>query len=191
MVKVCVEKLKACPSWIQDTVCVVFALLFVWACAPLTLRLSFTPVPICFQVNALLFSAVLLGSRRATVTALLFVLLGVLGVPMWASGSSGLDILVGPTGGYFAGYILGSLVTGLIAEQSGAPTRVRDFLAMSASTLIIYLLGYAWLTQFIDPRLAFIKGVLPFVPGGCIKLIIFAKLLQILPCRRYEPKEKI
>lgn len=191
MLRIYVEKLKVCPPWVQDIIYVVLALLFVWACAPLSIHLPFTPVPICFQANALLLCAVLLGSWRATITALLFVSLGALGVPIWASGSNGLDILVGPTGGYFAGYVLGSLVTGLIAEQGVVPTPARDFLAMLVSVFIIYLLGYAWLTQFVDPRLAFMKGVLPFIPGGCIKLILCAKLLQILPFRRYQAKEKL
>ncbi|MCB1117778.1 MAG: biotin transporter BioY [Chlamydiia bacterium] len=184
-------KITQLPSLVREALYLVFCLLFVWVCAPFEICLPFSPVPIVLQSNAIIFCAVLLGSRLATLNAALFVALGILGFPIWASGASGWSIFIGPTGGYLFGYIIGSLATGLIAEYRKPPTLARDFIAMLLGLVVIYAFGFAWLTQFVEPSAAFIKGVLPFIPGDCIKLVFFVLLLKRLPLGRFKAKENV
>ncbi len=168
---------------------VAVALCFVWALAPLEIKLPISPVPITLQSNAILFCAVLLGSQLGTLNAVLFVALGILGLPIWSLGSCGWQAFVGPTEGYLVGYIWGSLIAGVIAEYYLRKTLNRDLIAMALGTVVIYAFGYAWLIQFLDLKEAFIKGVLVFIPGNCIKLVFFLLLLKYLPLDRYHKKE--
>ncbi len=189
MVRSFIAKVNALPWIPKNALWVFLALVFVWALAPLTIRLPFSPVPIVMQSNAMMFCAVLLGSQIGTLNALLFVGFGVIGVPIWSAGGHGWETFVGPKGGYLVGYILGSLTAGLIAEYHPKKTPARDFIAMALGTVVINAFGFAWLAQFLDPKVAFLRGILPFIPGNCIKLVFFLLLLKYLPLDRYPKKE--
>ncbi len=189
MIKSTFTKIARLPPLRRDAIYLFISLMFLWVCAPLSIPLPFSPVPIVLQSNAIMFCAVLLGSRLGTLNAILFVALGILGVPIWPSGASGWSVFIGPTGGYLFGYVLGSLTTGLISEYRTPSTTARDFIAMLLGTVVINAFGFAWLTQFIDPYTAFMKGVLPFIPGNCLKLVFFVLLLKHLPLGRYKVKE--
>lgn len=100
----------------------------------------------------------------------LYLLVGAIGMPVFAGGRGGLAHLFGPTGGYLFGYAVSAWVTGFISERCRGH-RVWEILAVLAGSLTIYGLGIPWLkmvAQLSWPK-AFMLGILPFIPGDVIK----------------------
>lgn len=144
--------------------------------APLSLKLPFTPVPITLQLQMVLFLAALMGSRRGPMMVLFFLMQGAMGFPVFAAGASGIANLVGPRGGYLMGYLVASFVVGKLQEECRERSDLKLFIHMSIGNLIVYLLGFSWLSQFLGLKGALMLGVLPFVMGDIIKNLFFSKL---------------
>ena len=124
-------------------------------------------VPVTLQTLFILLAGVVLH-RYGAIPVALYVLLGVLGLPLFHNGTAGLGVLLGPTGGFLAGFIVAALVVGIAYETGSAAIRIVGLLA---GTIIIYLFGVAWLMfsagmEFIP---AVVSGVLPFIVFDLIK----------------------
>lgn len=140
---------------------------------PLAVPLPFSPVPISFTVLAVYLSAYVLGMKRGTVTYIVYLLLGGVGVPVFSGFTGGIQKLAGPTGGYLIGFIFMSLIVGWFIDHFNAKN-IPAFAGMFLGTLVCYSFGTAWLayqtqTSFIA---AFGIGVIPYIPGDIIKMII-------------------
>lgn len=167
------------PSWVKQTFIVIFASFIISAFALVSIRLPFSPVPLVLQNTLVLFIGALLGSKRGSLAVLAFIAQGCFGLPVFAGGAFGIACLAGPTGGYLIGYVLGAFITGLITERSAkGPTLARVFTAMTIGSGVIFLLGVSYLSSFIGFKMALLVGLLPFVPGDILKLIIFTKLYK-------------
>jgi biotin transport system substrate-specific component len=131
------------------------------------IALPMVPVPITLQTFFVLLSGVVM-KRYAVIPAALYVLLGALGLPVFHSGLSGPGVLLGPTGGYLAGFILAAGITGLGYEHGSPWVRAG---AILAATLVIYACGAGWLavSTGMPPAAAVLLGVLPFIPGDAVK----------------------
>jgi len=129
------------------------------------------PVPITLQTFVVLFSAMLLGAKRAIASMGLFILYGLTGMPWYLAGS-----LLGPTGGYIVGFLAAAAVVGQLAA-SGMDRKYHTMAAaMILGNVIIYLFGVIWLSFFVKDNL-FGVGVLPFIPGDLIKIVAATALL--------------
>ena len=105
--------------------------------------------------------------------------MGALGLPFFAGGASGLAYMSGPTLGYLVGFIVAAYVIGLLAER-GLERSVRtSLIPFLAGTLIIYLFGAGWLAILFGVEQALALGVLPFLVGDAIKLILAALALPM------------
>lgn len=136
------------------------------------------PVPITLQVLFVLLSGLVLGSRLGALSQMEYLAIGFAGAPVFAQGKSGLIALLGPTGGYLIGFVLGAYLAGLLAESVARPGRVRFFLAGLLGTAGIYMTGALWLATWFalangtnwmaEMGSAWQFGVLPFilVDGG-------------------------
>lgn len=145
--------------------------------AQIRIPLPFTPVPLTGQTFGVLLVGAVLGSRRGATSLTLYTLLGLLGLPVFAGGTSGAAYAFGPTGGYLLGFIAAAWGIGLLAER-GLERSLRSSLwPFLVGTLIIYALGAAWLAFYVGPQAAITKGVLPFIPGDLLKLILAALAL--------------
>ena len=163
--------LPAVKPAVRDLLLVVFGSLFVAAFAQIAIPLPFTPVPLTGQTFAVLLVGAALGSRRGAASLGLYTLEGALGLPFFAAGKSGLS---GPTVGYLIGFIAAAYVIGLLAER-GMDRRLRtSLLPFLVGTAIIYLFGATWLTVSLgwSAQDGFTKGVLPFLIGDTIKLLL-------------------
>src|SRR3989344_6465707 len=99
----------------------VFAALFAaltGAVAWFKIPLPFTPVPITLQTLMVLLSGAMLGPYYGTLSMIIYLILGVIGLPVFAGGSSGVAALFGPTGGYLFSYPVAAFVVGLFAAKS-------------------------------------------------------------------------
>ncbi len=132
------------------------------------ISIPFPPVPLTLQTLFVLLSGAILR-RYGAVPVLLYVLLGALNLPVFHNGLAGIGILLGPTGGYIAGFIPAAFIVGLAYTRSAAIWRITGLLAADATLL---LAGMAWLafTAGMPLATAFLIGVLPFIPGDLLKI---------------------
>ena len=128
------------------------------------------PVPIVLSTLFVLLSGLLLGSRWGLASMGLYLLVGAIGIPVFAGGKGGFAHFFGPTGGYLFGYALASWITGLISEHSRGLI-ILDILSVIIGSLVIYSLGVPWLkmvTQMSWPK-ALLMGMVPFLIGDAVK----------------------
>ncbi len=163
-------------SLLLDAVLVVVFSAFVALTAQVSLPLL--PVPLTLQTLGVLFTGAVLGSKRGTLALLLYVAEGAIGLPVFAGGLSGIGVLIGPTGGYLVGFIVAAGVVGLLAERGWDRRLIGAALAMVVGNLVIYAFGVAWLTVVLgDLRTALVQGMLIFIIGDLIKIVIAALAL--------------
>ncbi|HMA60672.1 MAG TPA: biotin transporter BioY [Halanaerobiales bacterium] len=135
--------------------------------------LPISPVPITLQMFFTFMAGGLLGKKYGFFSQLIYILIGAIGLPVFAGGTGGFGILFGPTGGY----VLGFLAAGYIAGFS-KDTFISKLLYMLLALIVIYLLGTTRLMMVI--QVDFIKaltiGVTPFIIGDLMKVALAAYL---------------
>jgi len=128
------------------------------------------PVPIVLSTLFVLLSGLLLGSRWGLASMALYLFVGAIGMPVFSGGRGGFAHFLGPTGGYLFGYLLASLLTGMISERSHG-NFFWEIIAVIIGSLAIYGLGVPWLkmvTKMSWPK-TFIVGMVPFIIGDAVK----------------------
>jgi biotin transport system substrate-specific component len=141
------------------------------------------PVPHTLQVFFIMLAGTVLGSRWGAISVLIWVLLGLFGVPVFAQGKAGVAVLVGPTGGFLLGFIFCAFLVGLILERI-SPNYVSTFLAMLLGLAVIYIVGLAGVlvsfAYFLHKPMtiegAFSIAVVPFLPFDVVKAALAAFL---------------
>ncbi|AKB49670.1 Substrate-specific component BioY of biotin ECF transporter [Methanosarcina barkeri str. Wiesmoor] len=142
--------------------------------AYIQIPIPFSPVPVTLQVFFVLLAGSMLKSKWGGLSMIVYTLLGIAGLPVFAGGSSGIGVLLGPTGGYITGFILAAYVIGKLSEKAEKADKSGLFinaLNMSAGVLILYACGFIQLMFVADigPGAALALGVIPFLPGEIIK----------------------
>jgi len=144
------------------------------------------PVPLSLQSLFTLLAAMILGSVMGASSQIIYVLLGVIGLPVFAGFKAGIGILFGPTGGFLLGFIISAYIIGRIAELKKEKNIFYYFLAGLSGTVIIYIIGITQLSLVtgIGVKKAITVGMLPFLPGDILKIIaasfIASKLKSII-----------
>ncbi len=161
-----------------DFVLIVAGTLLITLCARIAIVLPFSPVPVTGQTFAVLITGALLGARRGCLSVLLYIMQGVLGLPVFSMGRAGFVILLGPTGGYLVGFIAAAYVVGLLAEKGWDRWVVTAVLAMVIGSIVMYAFGLLWLSNFAGSiKAALALGLYPFIPGDLFKIVLAAALL--------------
>jgi biotin transport system substrate-specific component len=132
------------------------------------------PVPIVLQNVFAVLSGLVLGPVMGSAAVGLYLLAGVIGLPVFAGGTGGIAPFAGPTGGYLPGYLLAALIAGLIAGRPGNKTKTplwRIITAVSAGLLILYVPGVTWLkfSGKLSWTKALLAGFVPFIIGDIVK----------------------
>jgi biotin transport system substrate-specific component len=146
----------------------------------LTARISFpvpgSPVPVTGQTFGVLLVAGALGMRRGVASISLYVLIGLIGIPFFAEGKGGVQVILGATGGYIVGFVVAGALVGRLAELGWDRRLIGALGAMAIGNVVIYLVGVPWLMAVTGYPLsvAIEKGVLPFLIGDAIKLLLAA-----------------
>jgi len=151
-------------------------------------------VPITLQTFGVLFTGATLGFRRGLASTLLYLVIGSIGLPVFAlksdGGRSGLDtiaafrdghLVLGSTGGYLVGFVLAAAVVGRLAEL-GWDRHIRGSIAaMLFGSVVIYAVGIPWLAMaaHLDVSTTLQFGLWPFIPGDIVKLLVAAGLLPV------------
>ena len=159
--------------------------------AQVRIPLWFTPVPLTGQVFGVLCTGLLLHSKSAALVQSVYVSFGVLGIPWFAMGGSGVSYLFGPTGGYLIGFILAAYVIAALRFRSARAV------AAAAGVLVIYAVGTIWFAGYLASLMhlsvpaAFQKalalGVAPFVTGDVLKILLAVSVSVIVSPRSGSP----
>lgn len=140
-------------------------------------------VPFTMQTFAVFLAAGVLGSRRALAAVSLYVLLGAIGLPVFAGMQGGLGVLVGATGGYISGFLPAAFIAGL--RHSGKRDGIVDIILMFLGLLVCYTFGTLWyalgyLGGMEGIGAALTACVLPYVIPDLLKILLAAVVARRL-----------
>ena len=127
-------------------------------------------VPLSMSTLAVFLSGALLGAKWGTLAQGVYLLLGLVGAPVFSGMRGGFQVLAGPTGGYLIGYLAAAALTGWLVER--VPVRWMTPVAMAAGLAACYAFGTAWFVLLNHTPLlpALVKCVLPYLPGDALKI---------------------
>ena len=148
---------------------------------PLSIQIPGTPVPISFTNLAIYITLYVLGMKDGTISYLIYLLLGVVGLPIFSSFTGGPAKLAGPTGGYLIGFIFMALIAGFFIDRF--PKKYWfHVIGMVLGTAVCYLFGTVWLCY--QMKIGFIAGLwagcIPYLPGDGVKIVISVILGPVL-----------
>jgi len=144
--------------------------------AQVRIPLPFSPVPVTGQTFAVLLVAAALG-RLGLWSVIAYLIEGAAGLPVFAGGTFGVATIVGPTGGYLIGFALAAALVGSAAERGWDRHLATALAAMLLGEVAIYACGLAWLARFPLPVPLVEAGLLPFIPGDVVKMVLAALAL--------------
>jgi biotin transport system substrate-specific component len=143
-------------------------------------------VPMTMQTFAVSLAGLLLGSKKGFLSSLVYVLLGAVGVPVFAHFSGGLGIVIGPTGGFLLSFPIMAWITGFGAEKGNW---MAVALSLLLATIVNYICGMLFFVIITGSSLgvAFTACVLPFIPTTIIKLVAAGVLAVKIRERKLFP----
>jgi biotin transport system substrate-specific component len=162
---------------------VLFVTVFTAVAAQISIPLPFTPVPFTFQPMVVLVGAAALGARLGMASQLLYLALGIAGLPLFAASPAlpqGAARLFGPTGGYLMAYPFAAFVAGYFAQRGFDRRYFTSVIAMTAGLCVVFAFGVTWLafgTPHVGLSAAIASGLVPFIPADIVKLLIAATIL--------------
>jgi biotin transport system substrate-specific component len=150
---------------------------------PLSIPLPVSPAPVSFTNLAIYLAVYLLGARAGTISYLIYLMLGLVGLPVFSGFTGGLSKVAGPTGGYLIGFVALALICGFFNEKFHG-NRLFYVTGMILGMAVTYAAGAAWLAWQgnLTPMAALLTGVVPFIPGDAVKIIAVA--LVCAPARK-------
>lgn len=146
----------------------------------------FYPVPLTLQTLAVLVAGGLLGPLWGAVSVVVYLLVGLVGLPVYAGFGAGPGVLFGPRGGYLCGFVLAAVIMG----SAGDAARARGMAGRPAvavlgagallASAVVYLVGLPWLMAVtgMDMAEALAVGLAPFVPGDLLKAAVAVVLVR-------------
>ena len=162
---------------------VLFVTVLTVVAAQVSIPLPFTPVPFTLQPMIVLLGGAALGARLGMMSQLLYIAIGLAGLPVFAASPilpQGFGRLLGPTGGYLMSYPLAAFLAGYLAQRGFDRRYLTSVLAMGAGLAIIFACGVAWLA-WGAPRVglptAVATGLVPFIPADIVKVLLAATVL--------------
>ena len=162
--------------FLRSVLLVIAGALLIFLTARVSIAIPGNPVPYTLQNLGILVAGGALGLRRGGIAALLYVALGVIGLPFFAEGRGGLSVMWGATGGYLVGFVVAAALVGRLAEL-GWDRRLGGAIgATLLGTIVIYLVGVPWLavTTGLSIGDAIATGVGPFLLADAAKLLAAA-----------------
>lgn len=147
------------------------------------------PVPITGQTLGVLLIGAAYGLSLGTLTLLVYLVVGTMGFGVFAGGGAGWATLTGATAGYLFGFVLAAALVGYLAQRGWTRSFATTALAMLLGNVLIYLPGLLWLRQLApDWPTTLAWGLIPFIPGDVVKLVLAAGLLPTVWALLGRPK---
>jgi biotin transport system substrate-specific component len=168
---------KAMPTPVAKAVLIVVGSLLLAVSAQI--KVPFYPVPVTGQTLVVLLIGMTYGSRLGGATVAAYLLQGAMGLPVFSGAAVGMAALAGPTGGYLAGFFVAAVIMGFLAERGMGRSVISTVIAMLIGNAVIYAMGVLWLTSFIGLEKALMLGMVKFLYGDALKLVIAACLMPM------------
>ena len=141
------------------------------------IHVPFWPVPMTMQTFVVLIIGATYGWRLGGATVIAYLIEGAIGLPVFAEAKAGAQWLVGPTGGYLAGFVLGAIACGYLTQRGLGRTLASALLVFVAGTVVIFALGLAWLSILFGVEKAIAAGLMPFILSEPTKIALATVLL--------------
>jgi biotin transport system substrate-specific component len=140
--------------------------------------LPISPVPITLQMFFTFLAGGLLGKKSGFLSQLIYLLLGAIGLPIFAGGAGGIGALFGPTAGYLYGFLIAGFIAGWGKRNFWSKT-----ISYSTGLIVIYILGLTGLiiNTSMNINKALASGVIPFIPGDILKVLLASYLTTKIP----------
>jgi biotin transport system substrate-specific component len=149
-----------------------------------------SPVPVTGQTLSVLLVGASLGFRRGLAAALLYLLVGIVGLPVFAQHASGIgtiasvqggQLVLGATGGYLVGFVIAGAFVGILAEAGWDRHLGGSIAAMLLGNAVVYVVGLPWLAvaAHLSVEKTLAAGLTPFLFGDALKLVVAAGLLPV------------
>jgi biotin transport system substrate-specific component len=158
--------------------------------AQIHIYLPFSPVPVTGQTFTVLLAGILLGGSWGAISQILYIALGLSGVPWFTHGIGGFASLVGPSGGYIIGFVLSAAFLGYCSDHFSSSRRFPVMLGLMvfANFLLIYIPGLihlsVWMGHFTENTTSvsglLMLGAVPFIPGDLVKIFLAAGFARII-----------
>jgi biotin transport system substrate-specific component len=140
-------------------------------------QVPFYPVPMTLQTLVVLLLGAAFGARLATATVALYLIEGLLGIPVFAGAVAGPAYMAGPTGGFLVGFLVAAAAVGFLAERGWDRSAPKLLAAMTLGHVVVFVLGFLWLAALIGPTKAFAAGVVPFALATVVKTLLACALV--------------
>lgn len=159
-------------------------------CVGCLIKIPLGVIPVVLQNMLCILCAVLLGGVWAGIPTALFLLAGLIGLPVYSGGSGGIAVWLGPTGGFLPGYLLGAVAAGFIAGRPSVEEKkitlkntIRISLAVIAGMILLYIPGVIrfsyWATaagkvpvEKTALMYTLTACVIPYIPGDVLKAVV-------------------
>ncbi|MEJ5293029.1 MAG: biotin transporter BioY [Candidatus Methanosuratincola sp.] len=140
--------------------------------ALISIPLPLNLVPLSLQ-TLFLYLSVLILKDRAPLSQAIYLMMGAVGLPVFARGMAGYAVLIGPTGGFLFGFLLASFASGWLMRRAGG-RGYADFAAVGLCMVVVFALGWVWLAGWMGWNFwaALWAGVIPFLPGDLLKAAV-------------------
>jgi biotin transport system substrate-specific component len=166
---------------------VLFVTVLTIAAAQVSIPLPFTPVPFTFQPMVVLVGAAALGARLGATSQILYLALGIAGLPVFAASPvlpQGIARLFGPTGGYLMAYPIAAFVAGWLAERGFDRRYATQVLAMISGLALVFAGGVLWLALYVQPARGFAgalsAGFYPFIVADFVKVLAAGTIMPAI-----------
>lgn len=184
---------------LRDMIAVAFFASLTTVGAWISFPLPFSPVPIVLANLFAVLSGAMLGKKLGPLSQGVYLLMGLIGIPVFAKFSAGPGVLFGATGGYLFGYVAASFLTGMLVEYlPRLPQTIRYGVAMSVGMAVVYVPGIPWLARIagFDIPTALVKGFYPYLPGDAVKIIVgvalcLSLMAQLGPLGNRQDRERV
>jgi biotin transport system substrate-specific component len=163
----------------RDLGLVALGVAFTALLAQVSIPVPGSPVPITGQTLAVVLTAASLGPVRGLAVDVAYLLVGMIGLPVFADASGGVHVVLGATGGYIVGFIPAAYLIGLAAKHGADRTPWRAVPLFAAGQAVIFAVGVPWLAvvAHLDAQQALAAGFYPFILGGIVKAVVAAGVL--------------
>jgi biotin transport system substrate-specific component len=141
------------------------------------IQVPFYPVPMTMQTLVILILGAAFGAPLAGATVALYLIEGLIGLPVFAGASAGLVYVGGPTGGYLIGFLVAAIIVGLFAERGWDRSPLRLLATMTIGHVIIFAFGFARLAMLIGAEKAWAVGVAHFFAATIVKTLLAVALI--------------
>ncbi len=140
--------------------------------------IPFTPIPVTLQTLAVFLLAGFLGSKRAATSVIAYLAQGSVGLPVFAGGLANPLWFLDPKAGFLVSFIAAAFLIGKLVEKRCNPPFIYFLSALTLGQIVMFAIGAGWLSFFVGMDKAIAFGVVPFISGAMLKIVVASLLLK-------------